>query len=55
MRTVIQIATMPQHCAPYTQDVRATLFALCDDGTMWAMHADSGRWTPVTNVPQGEA
>lgn len=49
IRKVIQIVVMPQGVTE-----SAALYALCDDGTIWAMNVGYP-WGRVTAVPQSEA
>lgn len=53
-RKVIQIATMPQkESTGRMEQVPAALYALCDDGTMWALNAGTNDWwLEVKAVPQ---
>jgi hypothetical protein len=50
-RKVIQIACMPMPSP--LQD--PALYALCDDGSMWALSEDSGGWVRLKSVPQDGA
>jgi hypothetical protein len=49
LRKVIQIATTSGN--PH-EDSR--LWALCDDGTMWARNYSGNAWLPVIPIPQDE-
>lgn len=52
-RKVIQIATMPESRASGDVSVTAVLYALCDDGTMWAISYDEWNdWREVKPIPQ---
>lgn len=51
MRRIIQIAATPD-----TTDRYVTMYALCDDGTVWNIAWDMRgvptKWSPVPPVPQ---
>ena len=50
-RKIIQVATMPATPSnTYQHEQPSTLYALCDDGTLWAVVARS-RWTRVKDIP----
>lgn len=54
-RKVIQIATMPESRFKASGDVSVTaaIYALCDDGTMWAISYDEWNdWREVKPIPQ---
>lgn len=50
-RTVEQIAA-----SRLDDRLRASLFALCNDGTVWLLSTDSGAlcWKRIIDVPQGD-
>jgi hypothetical protein len=47
-RTITQIAVVPGD----GQYNRVAYVALCDDGTVWEMPLDDGKWWPVPPIPQ---
>lgn len=49
MRKIVQIAARAEGEA-----TAAMLFALCDDGTLWAMWVDGGGWKKVVSIPQDQ-
>lgn len=49
-RKIIQIAI-----APETESTIAVLYALCDDGTLWALvDNNTSEWEAVKPIPQDE-
>lgn len=53
-RKIIQIATAGHENVSATQ-CNLTLFALCDDGTLWETNDQKTTWREVSPVPQSEA
>lgn len=56
MRKIVQITAAS---VPETEDslLQETIYALCNDGTLWMMHwwgANNKRWIQVDGVPDGE-
>lgn len=51
---MIQLSNIPG--PPHAPASQPVLFALCDDGTMWAMQRlnDNAPWRRIKNVPQEE-
>lgn len=45
MRKVIQISAVPN----------GSVYALCDDGTMWLLLDTSETWVEIPDVPQGKS
>lgn len=54
MRKIIQISAVES--TPHNQGAETTIFALCDDGTLffgrWKNFEFS--WSPLPNIPQGK-
>lgn len=57
MRKIVQIAAIPE--AP--NDVGECLYAVCDDGTVWAFRSQLAseiryekKWRRLPDVPQGD-
>lgn len=59
-RKIIQIAAVsrrqPEHII-VTPLVVISLFALCDDGTLWGLGevGESNDWVKIKEIPQGES
>lgn len=49
-RKVIQIACLPADSSAFHHSTLATLYALCDDGTIWAVNSETP-WHEVGPVP----
>ena len=49
-RRVIQIQALPASHVAYTADRDGILYALCDDGTMWALNGNN-TWERIKDVP----
>jgi len=57
MGKIIQIAACG-HVNTSTTQSNLTLFALCDDGRLWALNCANGSWSdvplPIPNKPRGD-
>jgi hypothetical protein len=54
-RTIVQIAAAQHQQIDQVyrvEHVEVQLFALCDDGTLWARRTGSEEWKQPPNVPQ---
>lgn len=53
MRKVIQISNSVAPACGYHQEYNQVI-ALCDDGTMWELLSDNGKWMQLPPIPQQE-
>jgi hypothetical protein len=47
MRKIIQISAVPA-----TEASELTVFALCDDGSLWGFDSNTGAWNFLSTIPQ---
>lgn len=49
MRKIINIAAIPE-----TPDNYGQLYALCNDGSVWAQQIGTDEWVLISDIPQSE-